>query len=608
MLRPKTLQQRLVFYLLAPVALLLLGIGLAGFFYARTMLLEQWSEASILKLQRAAHQVDMRLGHFKDWLQMYRDAVEHGNPEFVGSWVLDRLKALDGVTQVRLIRADERNPGSPPTNEGQENIPGHRHDHGMGGPGGGHQMHARAIDVTPPRFDDVLAHETVSLISDLIDDNRQDLGRLEMVIRFDYLVEGVVSTGWWQSNKAFLVDQKGSILTCTLSREACSIGETDDPLEVATLKALQQQPAGTIIGSGRPPTEVSGFFRLQEAPWSLVVIAPGRDILGPIIRFRTYYFIIGSGLIVVVLLLIRWVTGRTAAAIREVASAAQEVARGHYDTVLASKRDDEVGQLVNSFNRMVEQLEEGMHVRQSLELAMEVQQSLLPTIPPHVSGLDIAGRSLYCDETGGDYYDFLHFTEWGPGRVVVAVGDVAGHGISAALLMTTARALLRARIAQPGTLAQVMTDANRLLCMDTAQSGNFMTLFLLLLDAGQRQSLWVRAGHDPAIVYDPVADTFDDWVGAGMAMGIDETQSFQENRFSAWSPGLIILLGTDGIWETENADGEMFGKERVRDVIRRRRDGSSEEILQAIIDAIGSFRQAAPQRDDVTLVVVKIKE
>jgi sigma-B regulation protein RsbU (phosphoserine phosphatase) len=135
-----------------------------------------------------------------------------------------------------------------------------------------------------------------------------------------------------------------------------------------------------------------------------------------------------------------------------------------------------------------------------------------------------------------------------------------------------------------------------------------MTLFLLLLDAGQRQSLWVRAGHDPAIVYDPVADTFDDWVGAGMAIGIDETQSFQENRFSAWSPGLIILLGTDGIWETENADGEMFGKERVRDAIRRRRDGSSEEILQAIIDAIGSFRQAAPQRDDITLVVIKIKE
>jgi sigma-B regulation protein RsbU (phosphoserine phosphatase) len=224
-----------------------------------------------------------------------------------------------------------------------------------------------------------------------------------------------------------------------------------------------------------------------------------------------------------------------------------------------------------------------------------------------VSGLDIAGRSLYCDETGGDYYDFLQFAEWSPGRVVIAVGDVAGHGISAALLMTTARALLRARIAQPGTLAQVMADANRLLCMDTAQSGNFMTLFLLVLDTAERQSRWVRAGHDPAMVYDPIADTFIEWTGEGMAIGVDETQTYQEHTVYEWVPGQIILLGTDGIWETENPDGQMLGKERVRAVIRRHRDGSAEAILQAIVAAIGLFRQTAPQLDDITLVVAKIK-
>jgi sigma-B regulation protein RsbU (phosphoserine phosphatase) len=606
MLRPKSLQQRLVFYLLVPVAVLLLGIGLAGFFYARGMLLEQWSEASILKLQRAAHQVDMRLSHYKDWLQMYRDAAEQGHTGFARSWVLERLKLLDGVAEVRLSRDGAQTRGGSRMEDGPSEHSGNGGGQSMAGDHAGHGMHGQAIEVTPPRFDEVLAHETVSLISDLVDDQKQIIGRLEMVIRFDYLVEGVVSSGWWQSNKAFLVDQKGTILTCTLSKEACSIGETNDPLEVATLKALQQQAAGTLIGSGHPPFEVSGFFRLHEVPWSLVVIAPGRDILGPIIAFRTYYFIIGGGLIVVVLLLIRWVTGQTATVIREVASAAQAVAHGHYDTVLDCKREDEVGQLVDSFNRMVGQLEEGMHLRQALELAMEVQQSLLPAVPPQVSGLDIAGRSIYCDETGGDYYDFLHFSEWIPGRVVIAVGDVAGHGISAALLMTTARALLRGRIAQPGTLAQVMADANRLLCMDTAQSGNFMTLFLLLLDTAERKSCWVRAGHDPAMVYDPIADTFIEWAGEGMAIGVDEAQSYQEHTVHEWVPGQIILLGTDGIWETENPDGQMFGKDRVRAVIRRHRADSAEEILQAIVAAIGLFRQAALQLDDITLVVAKI--
>jgi sigma-B regulation protein RsbU (phosphoserine phosphatase) len=92
-----------------------------------------------------------------------------------------------------------------------------------------------------------------------------------------------------------------------------------------------------------------------------------------------------------------------------------------------------------------------------------------------------------------------------------------------------------------------------------------------------------------------------------MAIGVDESQSYQEHTVYEWVPGQIILLGTDGIWETENPDGQMFGKEQVRAEIRRHRDGPAEEILQAIVAAIGLFRQAAPQLDDITLVVVKIK-
>ncbi len=606
MLRPRSLQQRLAFYLLLPVATLLLGIGLAGFFYARAMLLDEWSEASILKLQRAAHQVDMRLGRYKDWLQMYRDAVRQGNSGFAQNWVLARLKGLGGVADVRLTSTDGKPFSEPSMGQIECTHPLHQPPHEMGEGAMEHQMHGQEVEVTPPRFDDLVAHETVSLICDLIDANAQPVGRLELVIRFDRLVENVVSTGWWQSNKAFLVDKSGRILTCTLSRDACSIGEGQDPLEVATLKALQRQPAGTILGPGHPPSEVSGFFRLQEAPWSLVVIAPGREILEPIIRFRTYFFLIGGMVIVVVLLLIRWVTGQTATVIRDVAVAAQRVARGHYDSVLVTSRNDEVGQLVRSFNQMVEQLEEGMHIRQALDLAVQVQQSLLPTAPPQVRGLDIAGKSLYCDETGGDYYDFLQFADWGSGRLVVAVGDVVGHGIGAALLMTTARALLRARITQPGSLARVMADANRLLCMDTAHSSDFMTLFLLLVDVDKRQFHWVRAGHDPAMVYDPVADRFSDRVGEGMALGIDEEQSFQENQDSTWIPGQVLLLGTDGIWETENPDGELFGKDRVRSIIRHHHNSSAAGILQAIIDGLSGFRQSAPQHDDITLVVVKI--
>lgn len=608
MFRPKTLRQRQLLFLIAPVAVLLLIIGLAGFFYARTLLLDQWREAAILKLQRAAHHVDMHFSQIKNWLYMYRDAVEQNYPPFVQRWILERLRAVDGVVDVQLTGIDGDSPRFVPGSEGPEHGPGNHRGRGMGRQGGLKGRGSSGIEITPPRFDAILAHDTVSLVVDLIDPGGGNVGRLDVVIRFDSLVANVISSGWWQSYKAFLVNHDGAILTCTVSKGRCQLGEANDPLEAATLRALKERPSGTVLGPGHPAKEVSGFYRLEEAPWSLVMIAPGREILAPVIHFRNYYVTIGGAFIILVSLLIAWVAGKTATAIREVADAAQRVAHGDTDIALVTRRSDEVGQLVDSFNRMVRQLDEGLRLRQALDLAREVQQSLLPVVPPQIRGLDIAGRSLYCQETGGDYYDFLQFTEWEPDQVVVAVGDVVGHGLGAALLMTTARALIRARLLRPSGLAQVLGEVNRLLCLDTAQNANFITVSLLLLDTRRKSICWTRAGHDPAIVYDPVADSFSDWIGEGMALGVDETQSFQENRFDHWNPGIVILIGTDGIWETEDPGGVMFGKDRLRSILREHREESAAEILQAILDTIRDFRREAIQFDDITLVVVKIVE
>jgi sigma-B regulation protein RsbU (phosphoserine phosphatase) len=236
---------------------------------------------------------------------------------------------------------------------------------------------------------------------------------------------------------------------------------------------------------------------------------------------------------------------------------------------------------------------------------MEVQQSLLPSKSPEIKGFDIAARSIYCDETGGDYYDFIAFPELGNGRVGIAVGDVAGHGIAPALLMTTVRALLRSSAMQPGSLSQMITGVNRLLCTDTSDTGNFMTLFFILLDEKNQELKWVRAGHEPAIVYDFPADSFTELHGNGIALGVDSTWLYEEYTHEAPTNGQIILIGTDGIWETENPQGEMFGKQRLREIIHRRRNHTSHEIVQAILDALSDYRQSAPQKDDITMVVMK---
>ena len=244
----------------------------------------------------------------------------------------------------------------------------------------------------------------------------------------------------------------------------------------------------------------------------------------------------------------------------------------------------------------------------ALEVAEEVQQNLLPKKNPSIEGFDIAGKSIYCSQTGGDYYDFLNVPEGSRGRFSIVVGDVTGHGIEAALLMTTARALIRSRAFQPGTISQVVTEVNRHLTLDVSETGRFMTLFYLTIDPANQSLQWVRAGHDPAIFYDPVTDTFEELRGSGMALGVDEDWQFEENEKTGLAEGQIILLGTDGIWEAHNQKGGMFGKDPIYNIIRQNAAASASEILNAIIDALNRFRKDLEPEDDVTLVIIKIDE
>jgi len=590
-------------FLLLPVTVLLIGMGVVGFVYAKSSLLAQWKEAAILKLQRAAHDVDMRLNRPRQWLEMFNLTGGEHFDEHTQEWILEQLGELEGV-----VRVDVNKVASEPTTPMLHMHRQHRAAHVPMMRRQGRMMHfhrAEIAEITPPRYDSVLDHETVSIVSELNDKEGKKIGRVEVVMRFEYLLGNLGAAGWWQSTRAFLVDNTGRVLVCT-DPDRHRLGEDNDPLELATLRAIKEKKSGTILGKGHPPGEVSGFYGLEQAPWSLVMVAPGEEILAPIVRFRNYYIIGGSLFILLILLLIRLVTGHTVTAIRDVSEAAERIAHGDYGTFLPVKREDEVGQLIENFNTMSSQLQERMRLKRALGLAMEVQQSLLPSEAPEINGFDVAGTSIYCDETGGDYYDFIQFLELGDDRVGIAVGDVAGHGIAPALLMTTVRAFLRTRIfIQPEDLAHMVTDVNRLLCIDTSDSGNFMTLFFMLVERGNCEVRWVRAGHEPAIIYDPSTDSFDELLGSGIALGVDEDWSFQEERQELWTNSQIVLIGTDGIWETENQQGEMFGKKRLRQIIRRHKDKNSQEIVQAITDALAHFRQTAPQQDDITMVVVK---
>ncbi|MGD8257244.1 MAG: SpoIIE family protein phosphatase [Desulfobacterales bacterium] len=290
---------------------------------------------------------------------------------------------------------------------------------------------------------------------------------------------------------------------------------------------------------------------------------------------------------------------------REIIQALREVRNGRFDKKVQVTTNDEIGYTGDVINEMTEGLKERDRLRQSLDIAMEVQQHLLPKTDPKVESLDIAGGSIYCEETGGDYYDYLDAEQDKKEKIRIVVGDVSDHGIASALLMTTARAFLRQRASRTGNLNQIVTDVNRQLSRDVEDSGRFMTLFFCEINGQNKTIRWVNAGHDPAVIYDVSDGEFNELSGAGLPLGVSEKAAYQEYR-QKLKPGQIILVGTDGIWETQNGQGQMFGKKRYRDIIRTHAQIPAKEILKTVITDLDKFCHPLQKEDDVTLVVIKV--
>ena len=311
-------------------------------------------------------------------------------------------------------------------------------------------------------------------------------------------------------------------------------------------------------------------------------------------------------LLLALVLLVGWIGTRTVLRpLYAMVQAWERLSTGDFSIRIDYRTGDERDTMIEAFNTIVPRLEAHWKLSQSMELARQIQRNLLPEQTPEWPGLDLAGDSHYCDETGGDYYDVFKTGSLGEKCFAVAVGDISGHGVASALLMTTARAMIRSVSILEENTARRITLVNRLLFPDTTDSGDFLTLFYLEFDMAQRQLHWVRAGHDPAILYDPHADQFSELTGDGMALGIEEEYEFTARTMPLGPTGQIIFIGTDGIWEAHNPRREMFGKERLRAVIREHHRSDANAIRDAVFKAVAEFT-GPDQDDDITLAVIKV--
>jgi sigma-B regulation protein RsbU (phosphoserine phosphatase) len=239
-----------------------------------------------------------------------------------------------------------------------------------------------------------------------------------------------------------------------------------------------------------------------------------------------------------------------------------------------------------------------------LDRAREVQQRLFPQAYPPIAGLDYAGACRPALGVGGDYYDFIRLSDTELG---IAISDVSGKGMSAALLMATLRAYLRGQTRhRVADLADVMVTLNRLV-LESSSANRYATFFYAQYDASTRSLEYVNAGHNPPLIFGIRGDRHDilRLATGGPVIGLMPDCSYVQQRVTL-EEGDVLVLFTDGISEAMNAAGEEWGEERLTQVVGANRALPARELIEQIMRASDEFVAGATQYDDMTLVAARV--
>lgn len=235
-----------------------------------------------------------------------------------------------------------------------------------------------------------------------------------------------------------------------------------------------------------------------------------------------------------------------------------------------------------------------------LQLARNVQTSLLPHKPPSVPGWDFAARWTPAREVAGDFYDFLQIS---PDCLGLIIADVSDKGMPAALYMALTRSLVRASTRYTATPAEAIAQANQLICGDSAY-GMFVTLFFARLNCTTGELTYVNAGHNPPLLFSQSTGAILRLTRTGIALGVVDDAEY-EQRSIRISPGDSILFYTDGLTEAHGSDGEDFGETRLTDLFHKGQALPADTLITALLSAIETYAQTTAPADDMTVFVVK---
>jgi sigma-B regulation protein RsbU (phosphoserine phosphatase) len=465
------------------------------------------------------------------------------------------------------------------------------------------QLWLRCTRIVEPGMNPFPLSLSVPVTAELLDSMSSELGPIHLTI----LRPGMQTN---PDRLTFSIDGKDYALAEEVSSRTRTVGPQSGWIDPAITGGLTWEAIFTDMGDDKDPEKIPVLAAFWVRPSQLNHrLFTSLGAIGPLLTFilvvASVVFLVleGAALVTGVVL-----TRRITSAVTDLYEATHFIRRGDFSHRVRVQRRDQLGVLGESFNEMtasIGELIEEQKKRQRLEneisIAREVQAQLFPQTIPKVEGVEVAAICRAARVVSGDYYDFIRL---GPRRMGIAVADISGKGISAALLMASLQAALRsqAMLDDSGGTATLVARLNKHLFHNTLDD-RYATFFYGVYDSSTQTLEYTNAGHcAPFFVSDGKITKLD---CGGTVVGLFDEAEYESARLHA-PPDSLLVVFSDGLIEPENVYGEEFGTQRLMDETLRHRGAPLNRIAESLIDAAEQWAGTAEQADDMTVVVARL--
>ena len=413
-----SLQRRFLLLLLLPVALILILSGVAGFVYSKEYLLKQslkqWKEVALV-LEKSAHTIDMRLNDNLKLINLIAKSKSIPDDNITLAYLIQQLSRQEGVLFVDIGEEKSIEAESSRGGASRQNLVDNS------------SVDALCVsdlsgesELCVPAADSRDADRTLRISRSIEADSSGRARKLLVRVSFDSLMGPVRKMVQTRGSSACLVTAAGQILVHTDKSMSSrrTLGETGDFLEKKILKEIRKGvPFGTIIGEGHPPDYIAGFYKIPSVNWRIVLYSKGRAVLRPLIDFSFYYSVAGIAALLIILILIRAITGSVGASIADISTAAAKVSSGDYSAKLSEDRPDEIGELKRNFNIMIDGLKRRDLIEQTF--GRYVDKNVAEELMSKPEALRLGGEARTVTIMMSDLRDFTSKSERLPPAQVI---------------------------------------------------------------------------------------------------------------------------------------------------------------------------------------------